>query len=161
MNLSDVKNLVTVRKVTQEDSLVYLEVLSKFHEASPMNKVCEMDREGSLEFLDGALKNPDFGIFLAEMNGQVIGGGGGLVYPLYFCKSHLVAQELWWWLAPKARGSGGGNLMFKELQSWAKERGAKTIFMIALEDERSAKMEKVYCRAGFEPMERTFMKGIL
>jgi hypothetical protein len=32
--------------------------------------------------------------------------------------------------------------------------------MIALEDERAEKMEKVYCRAGFEPMERTFMKGI-
>jgi hypothetical protein len=48
--------------------------------------------------------------------------------------------------------------MFKHLQSWSKERGAETIFMIALEDERAQKMEKVYCRAGFEPLERTFMK---
>jgi hypothetical protein len=50
--------------------------------------------------------------------------------------------------------------MFKHLQLWAKERGAKTMFMIALEDERAEKMEKVYCRAGFKPMERTYMKGI-
>ena len=71
-----------------------------------------------------------------------------------------MSQELLWWLTPAARGSGVGNKMFNQLQLWSKERGAKTIFMIALEDERSAKMEKVYCRAGFEPMERTFMKGI-
>jgi len=97
---------------------------------------------------------------LAELNGEVVGITAGIIYPLYFSPSHKVSQELLWWLTPSARGSGVGNKMFNHLQLWSKERGAKTIFMIALEDERSAKMEKVYCRAGFEPMERTFMKGI-
>jgi GNAT superfamily N-acetyltransferase len=97
---------------------------------------------------------------LAELSGEIVGITGGLVYPLYFSPSHKVSQELWWWLTPAARGSGAGNKMFKHLQSWSKERGAETIFMIALEDERAQKMEKVYCRAGFEPLERTFMKRI-
>jgi hypothetical protein len=32
--------------------------------------------------------------------------------------------------------------------------------MIALEDERATKMEKLYVRAGFKPMERTFIKEV-
>jgi len=159
MNMSE--NLMIVRQMQDQDLSAYMQLMDQFHKASPMKKVCELDWEGLSQFLLGAKNNPDMSVFLAELNGQIVGVTGGIIYPLYFCSSHKVAQELWWWLTPSARGSGAGNMMFKELQSWAKERGAKTMFMIALEDERAEKMEKVYCRAGFEPMERTFMKGIM
>jgi GNAT superfamily N-acetyltransferase len=71
-----------------------------------------------------------------------------------------VAQELWWWLTPASRGSGAGGKMFKQIEQWAQEKGAKALFMIALEDDRAAKMEKVYARAGFKPLERTFIKEV-
>lgn len=160
MNMSETQHLITVREATEADLPVYLQLSADFHAASPMNGVCEFEPEGFGEFVLGAMQNPDICILLAELNGEIVGITGGIIYPLYFSPSHKVSQELWWWLTPAARGSGAGNKMFKHLQSWAKERGAKTMFMIALEDERAQKMEKVYCRAGFEPMERTFMKGI-
>jgi GNAT superfamily N-acetyltransferase len=160
MNMSDAQNLITVRKATEADLPVYLQLSADFHAASPMNGVCEFEPEGFEGFVRGAMQNPDMCILLAELNGEIVGIAGGFAYPLYFAISHKVAQELWWWLTPAARGSGAGNKMFKHLQLWAKERGAKTMFMIALEDERAEKMEKVYCRAGFRPMERTYMKGI-
>lgn len=160
MNLSDTQHLITVREATEADLPVYLQLSADFHAASPMNRVCEFDPQGFGEFVQGAMQNPDICILLAELNGEIVGITGGIIYPLYFSPSHKVSQELWWWLTPAARGSGAGNKMFKHLQSWAKERGANTMFMIALEDERAEKMEKVYCRAGFKPMERTFMKGI-
>jgi hypothetical protein len=50
--------------------------------------------------------------------------------------------------------------MFKQIENWAKERNASALFMIALEDDRAAKMEKLYVRAGFKPMERTFIKEV-
>lgn len=158
MNMSE--NLITIRHMEDKDLPVYMELMDQFHKASPMKKVCDLDWQGLSEFLLGAKNNPDMLVCLAELNDQIVGVAGGIIYPLYFCSSHKVAQELWWWLTPSARGSGAGNMMFKKLQSWAKERNAKTMFMIALEDERADKMEKVYWRAGFEPMERTFMKGI-
>lgn len=160
MNLSETQNLITVRQATEADLPVYLQLSADFHAASPMHRVSEFEPRGFEEFVLGAMKNPDIAILLAELNGEVVGITGGIVYPLYFSPSHKVGQELWWWLTPAARGSGAGNKMFKHLQWWAKERGAKTMFMIALEDERADKMEKVYFRAGFKPMERTFMKGI-
>lgn len=158
--MSNIEPAITVREATDADLLEYLKLSADFHAASPMQRVCEFEPEGFKEFVLAAIDNPDICILLAELNGEIVGITGGIVYPLYFSPSHKVSQELWWWLTPAARGSGVGNKMFKHLQLWSKERGAKTIFMIALEDERAEKMEKVYCRAGFEPMERTFMKGI-
>ena len=158
--MSNIEPAITVREATEADLSEYVKLSADFHAASPMQKVCEFEPEGFKEFVLAAIDNPDICILLAELNGEIVGITGGIVYPLYFSPSHKVSQELWWWLTPAARGSGVGNKMFKHLQLWSKERGAKTIFMIALEDERAEKMEKVYCRAGFEPMERTFMKGI-
>jgi GNAT superfamily N-acetyltransferase len=160
MNMSETQHLITVREATEADLPVYLQLSADFHAASPMQRVCEFEPQGFGEFVRQAMQNPDICVLLAELNGEIVGITGGIIYPLYFSPSHKVSQELWWWLTPAARGSGAGNKMFKHLQSWAKERGAQTMFMIALEDERAQKMEKVYCRAGFEPMERTFMKGI-
>lgn len=158
--MSETQNTIIVRKAVEADLPIYVQLSADFHAASPMHKVSPFEPGGFEEFLRGAINNPDICILLAELNDEVVGITGGIIYPLYFSPSHKVSQELWWWLTPAARGSGVGNKMFKELQLWSKERGAKTIFMIALEDERAEKMEKVYCRAGFEPMERTFMKGI-
>jgi len=158
--MSETEKTIIVREAVEADLPVYLQLSADFHAASPMQRVCEFEPEGFKEFVINAMDNPDICILAAELNGEIVGITGGIIYPLYFSPSHKVAQELWWWLTPAARGSGVGNKMFKHLQLWSKERGAKTIFMIALEDERAEKMEKVYCRAGFEPMERTFMKGI-
>lgn len=158
--MSNTEPTIIVRDATPADLPVYLQLSADFHAASPMQRVCQFEPEGFKDFVIGAMDNPDICILVAELNSEIVGITGGIIYPLYFSPSHKVSQELWWWLTPAARGSGVGNKMFKHLQLWSKERGAKTIFMIALEDERAEKMEKVYCRAGFEPMERTFMKGI-
>jgi GNAT superfamily N-acetyltransferase len=82
------------------------------------------------------------------------------VYPLYFNPSALAVQELWWWLTPASRGSGAGGQMFKQIEQWAKDKNASALFMIALEDNRAKKMENLYVRAGFKPMERTFIKEV-
>jgi GNAT superfamily N-acetyltransferase len=158
--MNDTQNTIIVREAVEADLPVYVQLSADFHAASPMHKVSPFEPKGFEEFVRAAIENPDICILLAELNGEAVGITAGIIYPLYFSPSHKVSQELWWWLTPAARGSGVGNKMFKHLQLWSKERGAKTIFMIALEDERAEKMEKVYCRAGFEPMERTFMKGI-
>ena len=50
--------------------------------------------------------------------------------------------------------------MFKQIEQWAKERNASALFMVALEDNKAKKMENLYIRAGFKPMERTFIKEV-
>lgn len=149
-----------IRNATETDLEQYLVLAKDFHDASPMKDIAAFDADGYGKFFLNALNNSDVGIWLAEIDSKIVGITGALVYPLYFSPTHLVAQELWWWLTPTARGSGAGAKMFNQIEQWAKEKNAKSLFMIALEDERADKMEKVYIRAGFTPLERTFVKEV-
>lgn len=147
-----------VRKAVESDLVKYAVLAESFHMASPMHNVIEFDRDGYANFFISSLQNDSVGIWLAEIDGEIVGISGAVAYPMYFNPSALVVQELWWWLTPKSRGSGAGGKMFKQIELWAKEKNAAALFMIALEDARAKKMEHLYARAGFRPLERTFMK---
>ena len=147
-----------VRKAIETDLPKYIVLAESFHMASPMHGVIDFDPEGYAHFFTTSLQNDSVGIWLAEIDNEIVGICGAIVYPLYFNPSALVVQELWWWLTPASRGSGAGGQMFKQIEQWAKEKNASALFMIALEDARAKKMENLYIRAGFKPMERTFIK---
>ena len=149
-----------VRKATETDLLEYIKLAQAFHTASPMHGSIGFDVPGYSQFYLSSLQNDSIGIWLAEIENNIVGICGALVYPLYFNPSALVVQELWWWLTPASRGSGAGGQMFKQIEQWAKDKNASALFMIALEDNRAKKMENLYIRAGFKPMERTFIKEV-
>lgn len=149
-----------VRKATEGDLPQYLKLAQAFHAASPMHGSIEFDSLGYSEFYLSSLRNDSVGVWLAESENQIVGICGAVAYPLYFNPSAIVVQELWWWLTPASRGSGAGKQMFNQIEAWAKEKNATALFMIALEDGRVKKMENLYIRAGFKPMERTFIKEV-
>ena len=147
-----------VREATVDDLPRYIVLAKAFHVASPMHGTIDFDPDGYSEFYLSSLTNDSVGIWLAEIDQNIVGICGAVSYPLYFNPAALVVQELWWWLTPAARGSGAGNQMFKHIENWAKDKNAAALFMIALEDDRVKKMENMYIRAGFKPMELTFIK---
>jgi RimJ/RimL family protein N-acetyltransferase len=151
---------LNVRPATAEDLDRYIELLDDFHQASPMIGVADFNALKTRAFLSASLENDSILLLVGELDGEIVGVTSCLLYPLYFNPDYQVAQELWWWLTPAARGSGVGQAMFKAIEVWAAAKDAKALFMIALEDERAAAMEKVYCRAGFRPLERTFIKEL-
>lgn len=149
-----------VRPATADDFPAYARLACDFHAASPMRGVCEFDHAGYETFFRGALGNDRLLLLLAESAGEIVGICGALLYPLYFAPSHMVAQELWWYLTPSARGGSAGKQMLGRIEQWAADSGAKSLFMIALANDRVETMERVYGRAGFSPMERTYMKEV-
>lgn len=151
---------MNVRPATAADLDRYIELLDDFHQASPMTGVADFNGLKTRAFLSASLENDSILLLVGELDGEIVGVTSCLLYPLYFNPDYQVAQELWWWLTPAARGSGVGQAMFKAIEAWAKAKNAKALFMIALEDDRAAAMEKVYCRAGFRPLERTFIKEL-
>ena len=152
--------IMIVRKATPSDLPQYAELAQAFHAASPMHGSIGFDVQGYSDFYLTSLENDNMGVWLAEIDGTIVGICGALAYPLYFNPSAVAVQELWWWLTPAARGSGAGGKMFKQIEQWAKDRNASALFMIALEDNKAKKMENLYIRAGFKPMERTFIKEV-
>lgn len=151
---------VTVRRATQDDLPAYMDLAAAFVATTPVSNIISFDREGTAAFVEAALDNPDMLILVAEDGGKIVGITGALAYPMYFNPAKRVAQELWWYMAPDARGGNAGSLMFKTIERWAKDVGAEAMFMIALADGRVDKMEKVYQRAGYGPVERTYVRGL-
>lgn len=149
-----------VRPATLEDLPAYMPLALAFHAASPIRQAIPFSVEGFADFYTAAIESQNMGVWLAEQDGRLIGICGALVYPMYFNPDYWVAQELWWYLSPEARGHGAGKAMYDAIDAWATEKGASALFMIALEDERASKMEKLYVRQGFQPMERTFYKEV-
>jgi GNAT superfamily N-acetyltransferase len=152
--------VITVRRAETLDLPSCLDMTARFHAASPISGVAPFDRDGMAVTLREMLANPRAGIWLALVDDAPVGIAGALLYPLYFNPAYEVAQELFWWLNPDARGSGAGEKLFQTLQTWAKDNGASAVFMIALADNRVDKMDCFYKRAGFQPMERTYMKEV-
>jgi len=149
-----------VRPATLMDLGEYARLGEQFIAASPLGQEAGSNIEDTVRFLITALDNPNIGMWLAERDGRVIGICSAMAYPLYFRPDYTIVQELWWWLTPEARGSGAGQMMFKEIERWAKEKNASALTMIALDDERVEKVSKFYRRAGFRPMERLFFKEL-
>ena len=153
-------NDTIVREAKLEDLDGYVKLAAMFHAASPMHNFIDFDAEGYANFFVSSLEKTEVKMWLAEKNGEMIGITGAILFPLYFNPSAFAVQELWWWLTPNARGSGAAKLMYQRIESWAEEVNAAALFMIALEDDKAQKMEKLYARAGYRPMERTFCKGV-
>ena len=151
---------VIVRPATIDDLAEYVRMGEAFIAASPIGSVVGESPEATSAFVTSALTNPTIGMWVAKLDGVAVGICSAIAYPLYFRPSHTIVQELWWWLTPEARGSGAGQLMFKEIERWAASKNATAVFMIALDDEKVDKVSKFYRRAGFRPMERTFVKGL-
>ena len=125
-----------------------------------MNGVVPFDDEGFAEFFTLALEDPSVALWAGDCDGEIVAIAGALAFPLYFNPKCRVAQELYWWSAPKARGTGAGQALRAALEKWAAEVGAQQLFMIALADDRLSSMDRLYRRAGFVPMEHTYRKGL-
>jgi GNAT superfamily N-acetyltransferase len=153
--------MVVVRKAVVEDMPAYMDLAAAFVASTPVSSIIPFDRGSTEDFVVGALDNPDMLVLVAEKEGTVVGITAALAYPMYFNPSKLVAQELWWYLAPDARGGPAAKLLFQTIEKWAKTKGAEAMFMIALADERVDAVAKVYKRNGYTPVERTYAKGLI
>jgi GNAT superfamily N-acetyltransferase len=149
-----------VRLAEKSDKAGIIEQARAFFAASPMGQRVAFDAEGFDAFLDYAEASDAAQVWVADKDGDVVGIAAAIAFPLYFAPSVKVAQELFWWVDPSERGSTAGKQMLFAIEGWAEQIGASQLFMIALENERSDTMERVYSRSGFSPIERTFTKEI-
>jgi len=149
-----------VRRARESDVEGVLKNAESFFNASPMQSTSAFDHAGFEAFFINALESEDIVFFVAVDGETVIGICAALVYPLYFAPTERIAQELFWWLDEAYRDSGLGGQLFSSIEAWAKEKNARQLFMIALEDENINLMKRIYHKKGFTPIERTFAKEL-
>lgn len=107
------------------------------------------------------LLRDDTGILsVAEVNGEIVGMAGALIYPLYFNTAHMTGQELFWWVKPEHRKSSVGIKLLDSIEAEAKAKGAITFTMIALDHMSYETLKNIYERRGYTASEHSFTRRL-
>lgn len=111
-------------------------------------------------FVVSAIESDEMGAWQVVDDGKVVGVCGVLSFPLYFCPSVLMAQELCWWVSPDYRGTGAAKMMRDKLMEWKKQKGADISLMIAIENDCADRVGRLYQRDGYIPLEKSFARAL-
>jgi GNAT superfamily N-acetyltransferase len=83
-----------------------------------------------------------------------------IVFPMFMNHSHLVAQELFWWVDEDKRGTKLGLELLDRAEKEAEKLGAKDMLMLSLNDLNGDKVNKLYESKGYKPREVTYMRAL-
>ena len=140
---------MTVRTATVEDIPALVEMGAKFHAMSPHQFLGDYDAEGIGNMLHFMATNAG-AILLTNGEGLI----GGVLAPVYFAPSKIMAEESFWWA-----GKGGGELL-AAFEEAARAKGAHFVLLSTLENERSAIIDRSVTRKGYRPVERRYIKEL-
>lgn len=149
------RSMMRFRQADAYDVPRLVEMLRQFVTSTKYRKFIGESPEALRIFLEGLLANPDAAIFVAHRDEQVIGMLGilGYVHPM---SGERCAGELFWWLDPENRGSGGWLL--RRAEKWAVAYGATNIQMIQPVDKPH--VGTMYETLGYEAVEVAFHKRL-
>lgn len=133
-----------IRKATHDDIPRICDLGRDFHAYSPWSEV-PFDRDSVADFSRRLI---DSGVIFLSDDGIC----GGLLNPLYFNPSAVVAVELFWWAPTEGRAL---RLAFEE---WAQEMGAYAVQFSALGDHKSETVGALFKRAGYRKVETGYLK---
>ena len=97
---------------------------------------------------------PRGSVFVAEMDGAVVGMLGLLLHP-HLYSGLLVADELFWFVDPAARGTAGMRLL-AHAEAWARDQEATRIQMVG----PNGRVGQLYRRRGYVFIEASFSKAL-
>lgn len=145
-----------LRAATAHDVDACLDMCRRFYDESALTEL-PYDAQAMRKTLAQLIEAEDGALFVAEKSGALVGMAAALAYPAYF-NAQKLAQELFWWVDPAARGGVIGIRLLRALERWAKSRGCAALTMICLPIDSPA--ESVYQRSGYRPSERAYIKGL-
>ena len=100
------------------------------------------------------LMDSDIGVLLIEDHAMA----GALVVPNFFDINRLIATELFWWVDEDHRGNGVGKRLLDGLESWARDKGAERLNMIAMDSLDD--VGKLYESAGYRKFETSYVRKL-
>lgn len=99
-------------------------------------------------------------IFVAERNGEIVGGIAGIMNSLWFASHVKVGTELAWWVKPESRNSSAAVKLLRAFESWSAEQGASHVAMSDLVISGEAPAAKLFEKLGYTLTERSHIKGV-
>jgi len=145
-----------IRKATNEDLPEVLIMLTEFYKESGHNTLGEVNYKDLSQFVRILIS--DHILIVAEKDRELVGVTGAVLSPMYWNVSNTIAQELFWWIAPKHRRGGVGLKLFEGLEEGVKETTAKVLVMASVDRLNGLKVGKFYESQGYAISEHTYVK---
>jgi GNAT superfamily N-acetyltransferase len=145
-----------IRPATLEDMPRLVEMGERFFKTAGWEDIAEWDDASITRTLTHLIEQDVGAIFVLDDGAQLVGMAGGMLNPFYFNLHHLTGQELFWWVEPEHRGQG--SLLFDALEGWARDAGAQSFSMIALDNIRPELMGRIYRMRGYRAAEHSYIK---
>lgn len=145
-----------VREATVDDVPRLVELGQRFFEETELGAVTSYDPESAAKSFCGMIELPQAGVFVLEVDGEVVGLIAGLVAP-YLFNAELTGQELLWYVEPAHRGGRQSLRLVRVLEEWARMQGAATFAMAALMTSPVGIFD-YYESRGYIPQETHFVR---
>jgi GNAT superfamily N-acetyltransferase len=145
-----------VRIASPADTDALLAMGARFFAFSPFARLTTFDPEHARASIE---QMREAGVVLvATVDGEIVGGLLGLLTPLWFNQSAMVASEVAWWVDPQYRGGAAGVRLLYTFEAWAKERGATAVSLsdLVLDGEQPA--GSLIDKLGYTLVERSHVK---
>jgi GNAT superfamily N-acetyltransferase len=143
-----------IRLATKEDIPEMLRMGESFFNASGYGDLTTFNKEDTEGLF---IKLIDEGWLLTDGISTML---GFVVFPMFMNNSTVVAQELFWWVDEKARGSRAGVEILKKAEELAKENGATAMMMLSIDELNGNSVNKLYERLGYSRREQTYMRAL-
>jgi ribosomal protein S18 acetylase RimI-like enzyme len=138
-------NVVEVRRVGPDDWLIWRSLRLAALAESPLAfaaKLADWQGDGDREHRwRSRLSLPRSSNVIAMLDGQPVGMASGVL------RGHHVVELISMWVAPKARRGGVGGALIRDVESWARSIGARTVRLQVAADNQPARA--LYQRNGY------------
>ena len=96
-------------------------------------------------------------MFLLIDDGNIVGMISGVVLPNRMSGGKMF-QEFMWFVKPRYRTQG--IRLLKTLEAWCRSNGVNTIMMAVMHDKMNDKLDHMYKKMGYKPIETHYMRRL-
>ena len=143
-----------IRLAEEKDIPVMLRMGKAFFDASGYNKETQYNELDTTEMFKKLI---EAGTLLTDGESGMI---GFLVFPIFMNNSHIIAQELFWWVDEDKRKTKLGLNLLQAAEKAAKDQGASSMLMLSLNDLNGEKVNNLYKSLGYSARETTYMRSL-
>ncbi|HEY6506050.1 MAG TPA: GNAT family N-acetyltransferase [Chitinophagaceae bacterium] len=140
---------INIRPIRQSDNPILAKIVKNTLAEFGANHPGTVYYDPTTDALYELFQKEGAGYFVAELNDEVVGGGG--IYPTDGLPADT-CELVKMYLLPHARGAGLGKTLIEKSLSFAKETGYKNVYLETMPELQQAL--KVYAKFGFD-----YLKG--
>lgn len=144
-----------IREATAADLPRVVAMFGAFVAGSQYANYIGNDPTHAAAMMQRLIDGDESALFVVDSEEGVIGMLGVLIFVQPF-SGELVASELFWWLDPTHRGHG--VWLLRRGESWAKQRGAQRMTMMAPIDK--PRVAEIYQAVGYTEIERVYSRNL-